>query len=181
MKKIILIVLLSSVAQLCFSQDIYKIVSGNISFFSETPMENIDAVNNKIKGLINAKSNDVAFVTTIIGFKFKKPLMEEHFNENYMESDTYKTAVFKGKIEGDVDYKKEGVYPVKAKGKLNIHGVEKDREIEGKITVTKEGGVKLTSDFNVKVADHDIEVPKLVVKNIAEIVQVKVDVLFEKK
>lgn len=168
------------ITQFANSQNLYQITGGNISFFSETPVEDIDAKNEKVKGLINSKTNDVAFVTTIIGFKFKKPLMEEHFNENYMESDKYKTASFKGQIVGDIDYKKEGKYPVKAKGKLNIHGVEKEREIDGIIEVTK-NGLNLTCDFSVKVADHDIEIPKLVVKNIAEIIEVKVVVVFEEK
>ena len=180
MKQHILLLFLSGILQTSFSQEIYKATSGEISFFSETPVEDIDATNKLVKALINTKNNEVVFITTIIGFHFKKPLMEEHFNENYMESDKYKAALFKGVMNGDVDYKKDGEYSVKAKGVLNIHGVDKEREIDGKIIVKGET-IELNAEFDVKLADHDIEVPKLVMTKIAEIVSVKMEVNFEKK
>ena len=136
-------------------------------------MENIDAVNKDGKALLNTKTNEFVFVVTIIGFKFKKPLMEEHFNENYMESDKYKTAHFKGQIIGDVDYLKDGEYKVKAKGVLNIHGVDKEREISG-IIIIKNGSIELNSSFDVHLKDHKIKIPKMVIKNIAETVLVKI-------
>lgn len=163
-----------------YAQDIYKTSSGEVSFFSETPMENIDAVNKKVRGLINKKNNEFAFITTIIGFKFEKPLMEEHFNENYMESDKYKTAMFKGKISGDVDYTKNGEYSVEAKGVLNVHGVDQERTIEAKIIVS-EGKLTINSKFQIKLEDHKIDIPKLVIKNIAEVVDVNVKMDLEPK
>ena len=117
------------------------------------------------------KSQEQVF--PFIGFKFKKPLMEEHFNENYMESDKYKTAHFKGQIVGDVDYLKDGEYQVKAKGILNIHGVDKERELSGIITI-KNGAIELNSSFEVNLKDHNIKIPKMVIKNIAETVLVKI-------
>lgn len=180
MKKYLLLPFLLGIIQLSYAQEIYKATSGEISFFSETPLEDINATNELVKALINTKNNDVVFITTIIGFNFKKPLMKEHFNENYMESDKFKAALFKGVIKGDVDYTKDGEYLVKAKGILNIHGVDKEREIDGKIIV-EDGKIKLNVNFDVKLVDHNIEVPKLVTKNIAEIVSVKLNVNFEKK
>ncbi len=163
------------------SQDLYKATSGEIAFFSETPVENIDAQNKTLKALLNIKTNEIAFVVTNVGFKFEKPLMEEHFNENYMESDKYKLSVFKGKITGEnLDYSKDGTYKVKANGTLDIHGVKQEREIEGDITV-KEGKIILTSKFNVALKDHKIKIPKVVVKNIAEVVEVTVNINLEKK
>ena len=103
--------------------------------------------------------------------------MEEHFNENYMESDKFKTAIFKGKIEGDVDYTKDGEYPVEAKGSLNIHGVEKERTINAVINVAN-GKITVASEFEIELKDHKIKIPKLVVKNIAETVKVTVNMLF---
>lgn len=179
MKKLtFLILFLSTVVG--YSQNLYKAVDGKIAFFSETVMENIDAVNKDVKALINTKTGEVAFIVANVGFHFEKPLMEEHFNENYMESDKYKTSVFKGKVVGDVDYTKDGEYTVKVKGGLNMHGVEKEREIDGKVIV-KDGGVKVVSEFNVNLKDHKIKVPKLVVKNIAETVKVTVDINFKLK
>jgi len=179
MKKYILLLVLLGVLQLVNAQELFKATSGKISFFSETPMENIDATNEMVKALINPKNNEVAFITTIVGFRFKKSLMEEHFNENYMESDKYKTAMFKGKIQEEIDYTKDGEYEVTAKGVLNIHGVDQEREIKGKLII-KDGKVELITDFDVQLKDHDIDIPKIVVKKIAESVNVKVDVNFEK-
>lgn len=180
MKKITLLFLLFSTVVVGYSQNLYKATSGEISFFSETPMENIDAVNKDVKALINTENGDIAFIVANRGFKFHKPLMEEHFNENYMESDKYKASMFKGEIIGSVDFTKDGVYSVKAKGTLNIHGVDQEREIEGELTI-KDGKMNITSTFDIKVKDHKIRIPTLVVKNIAETVKTTVNLNFELK
>jgi hypothetical protein len=180
MKKITTLILLLTTVVIGYSQNLYKATSGEISFFSETPMENIDAVNKDIKALINTKNGDIAFIVANRGFRFEKPLMEEHFNENYMESDKYKASMFKGKIVGNIDFTKDGVYPVTAKGALTIHGVEKNREIEGKLTI-KDGKMTIKSTFNIKIKEHKIKIPKLVVKNIAEVVKTTVNLNFELK
>ena len=180
MKKIFFLFLFVSFIGNGFSQDLYKSSKGEISFFSKTPMENIDAVNSNLKALINSKNGEIAFIVTNIGFKFEKPLMEEHFNENYIESDKYKSSMFKGKIIGDVDFTKDGTYPVKVKGTLNIHGVDQEREIDGELIV-KGGALKVNSKFGVNLKDHKIKIPKLVVKNIAKSVDVTVDIEFELK
>ncbi|NQX97835.1 MAG: YceI family protein [Flavobacteriales bacterium] len=143
-------------------------------------MENIDAVNKGVKALINTKNGEVAFIVANIDFHFEKPLMEEHFNENYMESDKYKTSVYKGKMYGDIDFKKDGKYPVTSKGTLKMHGVEKEREIKGIITI-KGGKISLKSEFDVKLSDHNIKIPKMVMKKIAETIKVTVNMSFEPK
>ncbi|MCO6500742.1 MAG: YceI family protein [Vicingus serpentipes] len=174
---ILLFIFITSIG---YSQNLFKATSGEISFFSTTPMEDIDATNKLVKALINADNNEIVFMATIIGFHFKKPLMEEHFNENYMESDKYKIASFKGKILTPVDYNVDGKYNVKARGTLNIHGVDQVREISGELLI-KNNHIELVSAFDVKLADHNIKIPKLVMKNIAEMVTVKLNVNFEKK
>lgn len=163
-----------------FSQNIYTATSGEIKFFSEAPVENIEAHNSQVKSIINFDNKELAFIVPIIGFKFEKELMEEHFNENYMESDKYKTAQFKGSFDGDLDLKKDGTYPVIAKGTLNIHGVDQEREFSGEMTV-KGNSVNLKCEFPVKLKDHKIDTPKMVIKNIAEEVNVKVNTNFEPK
>lgn len=180
MMKNLLFLILFLLTVVGYSQSLYKATDGEISFFSETAMENIDAVNKDVKALINTKSGEVAFIVANVGFHFEKPLMEEHFNENYMESDKYKTSVFKAKITGDVDYTKDGKYSVKVKGMLNMHGVEKEREINGEINV-RDGKINVISEFDVNLKDHKIKIPKLVVKNIAETVKVTVNLNFEIK
>lgn len=162
------------------AQDLYKATDGEISFFSEAPVENISAVNKDVKALINAKNAEVAFIVTNVGFKFEKPLMEEHFNENYMESHKYKVSVFKGKIIDKIDFTKDGTYEVTAKGTLDIHGVTVEREIKGTLTISN-GKINLTTDFVVALKDHKIKIPSVVVKNIAEVVKVTVNINFAKK
>ncbi len=180
MKKIVLLIACFATLAAGYSQNLYKAVDGEISFFSETPMENIDAVNKAVKALINTKTGEVAFIGTNVGFHFEKPLMEEHFNENYMESDKYKVSVFKGKIVEQVNYAENGEHKVVVKGVLNIHGIEQEREVPGVITI-KDGKINVTTDFIVKVKDHKIDIPKLVIKNIAESVKVTVNLNFELK
>ncbi len=181
MNRYILILILIGTFQFSNAQNLFQATSGEISFFSETPMENIDAINKDVKALLNTKNAEVAFIVTNIGFKFKKPLMEEHFNENYMESDKYKVSVFKGKISGDVlDFSKDGEYKVIAKGKLDVHGVEKERDIKGTLTI-KDGKINVNGEFEIVLKDHKIKIPKVVVQNIAEVVKVKVDINFEEK
>jgi len=180
MKQFYILLVLILIASFGYSQNLFKATSGEISFFSTTPIEDIDATNKLVKALINTENNETVFITTIIGFRFKKPLMEEHFNENYMESDKYKTASFKGKILDEIDFSKDGKYDVTTKGILNIHGVDQEREVTGTLLI-KEGKIILTSIFDIKLEDHKIKVPKLITKKIAETVQVKMNVTFEKK
>lgn len=173
MKNLFSFILFTHLSLTLFSQEIYKSSQTEISFFSETPVENIDAISKEGKALLNTKTNELVFITAIIEFKFKKPLMEEHFNESYMESNQYKTAHFKGKIIEEVDYSKDGEFSVKARGILNIHGVDKEREIAGTIVI-KNGVIELNASFDVDLKDHQIKIPKIVVKNIAEKVKVTV-------
>jgi hypothetical protein len=160
------------------AQGIYKSVSSEISFFSEAPLENIHAINKEGKSLINTSNNEIAVIVAIRGFKFEKNLMEEHFNENYMESDKYKTSVFKGKINEQIDFTKEGEYPVTATGVLEMHGVKKDLTIAGTLTI-KGGQLFLTTKFDVKLEEHKIKVPKAVIKNIAETIEVTAHITYE--
>ncbi|MFL5753563.1 MAG: YceI family protein [Bacteroidia bacterium] len=158
-----------------FSQ-IYLGENTSISFFSATAMENIDAVNTVTKPVFNAGSGELLFKATNSAFKFKSQLMEEHFNENYMESEKYPHTLFKGKITDKIDYSRDGVYEVSATGVLSMHGVDKERTIKGRVTI-KDGKLKLFSKFMVKLSDHNIKVPGVVTYNIAEEVEVTVDAL----
>lgn len=162
------------------SAQILKSSQTEIGFFSATPIEDIDAINKDSKALINTKTNEFAFVVPIVGFKFKKELMEVHFNENYMESDKYKTAYYKGTLKGGFDYTKDGIYSITASGNLNIHGVDKERDIDVEMII-KDGIVNIKSKFIVKLKDHKVDIPKVVVKNIAEEVQVDVNAIFNQK
>ncbi|MDH5604661.1 MAG: YceI family protein [Cyclobacteriaceae bacterium] len=155
----------------------YKVSKSDVSFFSEAPLENIEAHNTESAGLFDAEKGEMAFSVPINKFKFEKSLMQEHFNEKYMESDKFPKATFKGKLVG---YSKEkSSQNVKASGLLFIHGIEKKVTIEG--TITSKGN-KLTMDatFPVTVADYNIQRPQLLWENIAEIIEVSVHFDFEK-
>jgi polyisoprenoid-binding protein YceI len=148
-----------------------------ISFYSDAPLEDITAENVKTTTIFNATTGDIAFSVPMKDFKFAKSLMQEHFNEKYVESEKFPKATFQGKI---VDFKPgtEGVQQVKAQGKLTIHGVTKDIDVPGTIEV-KGNKVTMKSKFTVKVADYNIAIPQLVFNNIAEQVEVTIDFTYK--
>ncbi len=161
-----------------FTQKVFKTTNGTVSFYSKTPVEDIEATSKKLGAAINIDSRAIAFTISIKSFVFPQALMQEHFNEHYMESDKYPTATFKGKINENIDLSKDGTYKVTASGTLNMHGVEKPRDFEGTITV-KGGNFTLNSNFKVKLEDHKIERPSVVFQNIAEVIDVKLNALFK--
>lgn len=180
MKKLIFFCLLIFISPFTFAQDIFIDKTGQASFFSEAPLENIDATSNEVMSALNIKTKKIVFNIPIRSFHFKKKLMEEHFNEKYLESEKYPKATFDGSITNLVDLTKNGIYEVMIEGDLNIHGVTVHRKEKAFLTV-KEGKINGKSEFTVKIADHKIEIPKLVIKNIAEEVLVKITVNYELK
>jgi len=169
MKKIFAICLLALVTK-SYSQ-IYIGNKCKIAFFSETKLENIDATNSVAKPVFNSKTGDFVIQAQQTAFVFKSAFMQEHYNENYVESEKYPNATFKGKVKETIDYSKDGVYNVTMEGTLDMHGVTLPRTITGTITVKGET-ITMDSKFDVKVADHKIKVPSLYVEKIAEVVQV---------
>ncbi len=156
------------------AQTIYITEKTNVSFFSATPVEDIEAVNVASTSLLNVARNEVAFRIPISGFQFEKPLMQEHFNENYMETEKYPTASFKGTLSETIDFSKDTTYHLTATGVMTIHGVERKGTYKGVIE-TKGGKATLKCDFQVKLKDHKIKVPKVVFANIAEVIEVKTE------
>lgn len=173
MKNLIIIVLLLS-AQLASGQKYFS-KTGKISFYSDAPMEKIEATNTTASTVLDAATGNLEWAVLIQGFKFEKALMQEHFNENYMESNTYPKAKFKGKIDNfsSVNLKKDGEYAVDVSGQMEIHGVTKPVNAKGVITV-KGGSISAQSKFSVAVADYGIEIPKMVAENIAKTVEIRV-------
>lgn len=177
---IILIALVTGFTFQAMSQK-YMARNGHIKFFSEAPMENIEANNYQATSILDINSGDMAFSVLIKGFEFEKALMQEHFNEKYLHSDKFPKSTFEGKIVNlsGVDFKKPGVYPVKVRGKLNIHGVTREVESDGTLEVKSDGKIIGKSKFPVAVADYDISIPTVVKDNIAKIVDVSVDIAYE--
>ena len=170
MMKIVPLMFLLVTATSAFAQR-YKVVKSDVSFYSEAPLENIEAHNTSAAGLFDEATGGLAFSIPINKFKFKKALMQEHFNEKYMESDKFPNATFKGKLAG-FD-KSKATQKVKASGLLNIHGVEKKVTIDG--TITRKGNKYIMdAKFPAALADYKIERPKLLWENIAEVVDVTI-------
>ncbi len=160
----------------------YITKNGTISFYSRSTLEDIDAVNNQVVSVLNIQKGDIAFSVLVKGFLFKKALMQEHFNEDYMESDKYQKAIFKGNIAdmGKVNFTKSGIYPVMVSGDLTLHGVTRKISTGGTIQV-RDSKIAATSEFNIRLADYNISIPKMVEKNISPTIRLTVDCMYEPK
>lgn len=151
--------------------DFGKENTSSATFYSKSPLEDIEATNKNVAVILDVATGDIQVIVTMKLFKFKNALMEEHFNENYVESSKFPICKFKGKVDDKIDLTKEGEQKVSVTGKMELHGVTKDVTING--VVAKSGdNLTLNAKFPLKVADYDIKVPSLYVKNIAEVVDV---------
>ena len=175
--KHIIIILLAWMSINQAGQDLYACKNADISLFSSAPIEDIAANTNTGTSVFNAANGELVFSVNISSFKFKKSLMQEHFNSDYLESDKYPKATFKGKIQEHIDVTKNGNYPVTAVGELDIHGVKQNRSIPGLVSVNN-GTITMTSEFMVKCVDHRIDIPKIVFHNIAESIKMNVNAVY---
>lgn len=139
------------------AQTVYKTKAGKITFYSDAPMEKIEAVNNQVDAKLST-NGQLIFIVAIKGFTFKNATMQEHFNENYLESTTYPKATFNGTVTNinTVDFKKAGTYKVNVSGTLELHGVKKQVTATGTIT-NDNGKIKAESVFKIKLADYNIK------------------------
>jgi len=178
--KLILILIADIIFAINLHAQKYSTKTGQVSFYSKAPLEDIKADNRQGSFVLDASTGEVAAVVLIKSFEFRNSLMQEHFNDNYMESDKYPKSTFIGKISNiqDVKFDKEGTYDVKVSGQLTIHGVTKEITEIGKISV-KGDVVMIESVFLVTLADFGIKNDK--VKNIAERIEVTVNAELKKK
>ncbi|MFZ5940901.1 MAG: YceI family protein [Bacteroidota bacterium] len=178
MKKQILVVLLFLMT-LSLQAQKYFTKTGHINFYSHTIIEDITADNNSVTSVMDSETGQIEFKMKMTDFVFEKKLMQEHFNENYVESEKYPTSTFKGKIEdvSAVDFKKRGVYKVKVSGEMTIHGVSKPYSADGTIEVMA-GGLLAKSEFLLNPEDFGIEIPSLVREKIANDLSIKVDMKY---
>lgn len=179
-KGILLGVLLTFLCNEAFSQPKYVDRNGSASFFSEAPLENIDAHSTEAMSIVNIETGEIVASLAMKSFQFKRSLMQEHFNENYIESDQFPKALFKGKILAldQIDLAKKGEYKVSIAGDMTIHGVTRPLKVEAFFENNGEGLIAKTT-FPIKVADYDIEIPTIVFHNIAEEVEVKVSFIYK--
>lgn len=166
--------------QMLTAQDKMFTKTGTISFDASADLEKIEAVNKKVTCVVDTKTGGMEFAVLMKSFEFEKALMEEHFNENYVESDTYPKASFKGTISniGDIKFKTDGTYTADVSGSLTMHGVTKQVTTKGTFTV-KGGKVTATSTFKVLLSDYNISIPSVVSANINKEATIKVDMALE--
>jgi len=152
-------------------QPVFSCTAGTASFFSSAPLENIEASSGSLNSMLNAATGEMVFIVPMRSFHFKKALMEDHFNERYVESGKFPQAVYKGRLNGPVDPGTAGERLVTATGTLTLHGVERSRTDTATLTVA-DGTITLEGRFPLAVADHGIRIPTLVNRNIADTVMV---------
>lgn len=182
MKKLIVVSFLCIQFTVSFAQSVYITRTGKISFFSKTSMADIEAVNKEVTSIFNLETLEIGFSVPIKSFRFQWALMEEHFNENYLESNKFPKATFQGKVTNlsADDLKKEGSYAVVVRGDLTMHGVTQNITAKGEVVIEK-AGISATSAFIVKLADFKIEVPSLVANKISESLEIKVNCQYKPK
>ncbi len=167
MKKLA-VFLIASIGFLAKSQaQIFVADSCSVSFFSATSIEDIAAVNTICKPIMSTDNGEIDISIPNVDFEFKKKLMQEHFNEDYMESDKYPNTIFRGNVNEKINYTKDGTNNVTVTGKMNMHGVVKTITIPGTVTV-QGNSIKLTAKFDLKMADYNIKVPSILGSNVAE-------------
>lgn len=150
--------------------------NGQADFLSDAPLEMIKASTKSLSGVININDRSFSFLIPTKTFEgFNSSLQKVHFNEDYMETEKYPNSTFKGKIIEEVDLSKPGEYKIRAKGKMNIHGIENDRIVRCDLTVSG-NKIDVKADFTVFLADHNITIPSIVNKKIAE--EIKLSIFF---
>ncbi|WP_353196792.1 YceI family protein [Parapedobacter defluvii] len=179
MKKLIVWFFVLFLCRQVAAQDILVDKASRVSFFSEAPLENIAAVTSKAVSALGITTYEVAFKVPVTSFEFEKQLMREHFNENYLESEKYPYATFGGKINEQIDWNVGGIQQVTVVGNLDIHGVKRRYTTQATLEVT-DTAIHAHAKFNVKLTDHGIKIPRVVVKNIAEEVEVEVSATYPK-
>ncbi len=157
-----------------YCQTSFSTKTAKVNLFSTTPLEDIKAESNVCLSVIVPKGKQILFQLSVKSLIFPRPLMQEHFNENYIESDKYPTAIFKGTMVEDIDFTKDGTYTVNATGIFTVHGVAKQRTIGGKLTILN-GKPSITCNFDVLCADHKIKIPKIVFTKIAQNINISVN------
>lgn len=178
MKKSVLVLAVITAFIPRMSAQIFMAKTCEISFFSPTPVEDIAAVTKIAKPLLNTQTQDVQIKIPMTSFIFKKPLMQEHFNENYVETEKYPAAIFKSKINEKIDFTKDGEYNVTVTGILSLHGVDKEYTFPGKLVI-KGDQITISSTFRIKFADHNIVIPGLYSGIIPADTEVKINAVLE--
>lgn len=157
------------------AQDIFMTRSGVISFFSSTPLEDIEAKTESATCILRTNTGELAFTLFMKSFAFERAAMQDHFNDQFVHSDKYPKAIFEGRIQdiGSVDFSSDGKYDVTVNGELTIHGVTQPVSVSGHLAISG-GNIQLSGVFTLLIADYDVKVPSNFIKNIAKEIEITV-------
>lgn len=149
--------------------------TANVSFNASSPLEPIEGTTRTASTVIDLTNGNMEFAVLVKSFLFPQALMQEHFNENYMESNKFPKATFKGKIENlkDINFTKDGTYKAKVSGNLEMHGITKPVSTTADFVI-KGGKIKATSNFSVTIADYGIAIPSAVKDKIAKTAKISI-------
>ena len=174
-KNLMVLLALILTSSVSFAQKFYT-KTGKISFYSKAPLEEIEGKNKTVTAVLDSKSGALQFAVQMKGFEFEKQLMEQHFNENYVESDAFPRSEFRGFIDNNanINYSKTGTYTAKVKGKLTLHGVTQDVESAATIKIN-DGSIDASSAFNVLFSDFNISITSLVIDKVSNSIKIVVD------
>lgn len=181
MKSLFVLILAIIITSSGFGQK-YFTKNGKINFdaTSSSSPEKIEGVNRSATCVVDLKTGAIQFALLMKGFEFERALMEEHFNENYVESNKYPKSEFKGKVKDvdEIDFSRDGTYKLKVKGDITIHGETKEVETEGKLVV-QNGKINADAEFTVKLSDFKISIPGLVADKVSKTAKISVSCLLE--
>jgi polyisoprenoid-binding protein YceI len=181
MKKTAYLILITLSIAISGQAQKYVTKNGFIRFYSDASLEKIEAMNRQVNAATDVATGDFVFRVLMKSFTFEKALMQEHFNENYVESDKFPNATFLGKIINikEVNFSKDGKYPVTVEGKLTMHGETKEVSEKGTFEV-KEGKLIGKSKFTITLSDYKISIPTTSVNNISNTIEITVEVVLDK-
>ena len=162
---------------------LYSTSNGEITFYSHAPLEDIEATNKQVSCAIDLSKGQMAFSMLMNAFQFEKALMQEHFNERYVESHKYPKATFAGSIEDieKIDLSKAGSYNVTVSGKLSIHGVTQTVSSKGTLKIGDDKTLTANSTFTINLEDYKVKIPTMYIDNISESIEIKVKVKLKPK
>jgi len=181
MKAISLTILLNLFLSVCAQNNdsLYFTRTGHIYFISQTEIIDIDAHHRQVGSFLNTKTGELVFTLLMKSFEFSLPLAEEHFNENYVESEKYPKSSFKGKIlnHSDIDWSADATVAVRVEGNLEMHGVVKPIKADGELDISK-GAIRAKSEFVIALDDYKIKVPSIVADRVAPLIPIKVEMVY---
>jgi polyisoprenoid-binding protein YceI len=160
---------------------LYICDNGKIHFLASTSMEDIEATSLRTVCILDPQNRKIEAKVDMKTFEFRRKKMQDDFNEDYIESDKFPEATFNALIVNKIDFSNDGTYDVKLRGTLDMHGIKREEEIMGKLTIKGKQPVNATAQFEIPLVNYHIKIPTIVVMKIAEVVKVDVNFDFKKR